>query len=294
MHYNGPIIRPQTDAYSLFVEVTVGCTHNSCTFCNFYDGYPFRVAPLEQIEEDLQEAKRQNPNVKRIWASGGNPYALSTERLAEVGKLFQKYFPGALVSMYARVDDLCRKSVEEMKYLKSLGISDLVVGFECADDEVLEHVNKGYTVADILEGCKRLEEAGVTYRMIYLGGMGGKGHGEISAKRTVEVLNQLHPYYMYLNMVTVVPGTKLYEERARGEFVEAEERERLTEFITLLSGMKNEIRIFAAPNTTNFSFDIDLQKDKENVVEQMIEIRDQLTDEDEARLRAYRNAKTSV
>ena len=56
MHYNGPIIRPQTDAYSLFVEVTVGCTHNSCTFCNFYDGYPFRVAPLEQIEEDLLPA----------------------------------------------------------------------------------------------------------------------------------------------------------------------------------------------------------------------------------------------
>ena len=294
MHYNGPIIRPQTDAYSLFIEVTVGCTHNSCTFCNFYEGYPFRVAPLEQIEEDLQEAKRNNPNVSRIWASGGNPYALSTERLAAIGKLFQKYFPGSIVSMYARVDDLCRKTVEEMKYLKSLGIGDLVVGFECGDDEILEHVNKGYTVADILEGCKRLEEAGVTYRMIYLGGMGGKGKGEASAKKTVEVLNQLHPYYMYLNMVTNVPGTKMYEEREQGLFEEAEERERLTEFITLLSGMKNDIRIFAAPNTTNFSFDIDLQKDKERDVSRMIEIRDQMTDEDEARLREYRLSKTGV
>ena len=99
---------------------------------------------------------------------------------------------------------------------------------------------------------------------------------------------------MYLNMVTIVPGTKMYEEREQGLFEEAEERERLTEFITLLSGMKNDIRIFAAPNTTNFSFDIDLQKDKERVVSRMIEIRDQMTDEDEARLREYRLSKTGV
>ena len=111
MHYNGPIIRPHTEANDLFVEVTVGCTHNSCTFCNFYHGYPFRMAPLEQVEADLQEARRYTDDPGRIWASGGNPYAMSTERLAELGRLFKKYFPNTPLATYARVDDLNRKTV---------------------------------------------------------------------------------------------------------------------------------------------------------------------------------------
>jgi len=294
MHYNGPIVRPQTDADSIFIEVTVGCTHNKCTFCNFYDGYPFSVAPLKNIEEDLQEASSYRPDAKRIWASGGNPYALSTDKLAAVAKLMRKYYPKAYISMYARVDDLCRKTVEEMAYLKSLGIEDLVVGFECGDDEVLAHVNKGYTVADILEGCKRLEKAGVNYRMIYLGGMAGKGKGKESAHKTAKVLNELHPYYLYLNMVNVIPGTELYREKEEGLFVEEEERERLTEFITLLGEMKNEIRVFAAPNTTNFSFDIDLQPEKKYVVSEMTKIRDNMTDEQELRLKHYREECKAV
>lgn len=294
MHYHGPIVRPQTDAFDLFIEVTVGCTHNSCTFCNFYDGFPFHIAPVSQIEEDLQEAKRKHVHPDRIWASGGNPYALSTKKLAVIGKLFQKYFPGVPVSTYARVDDLTRKSVEDMKYLKSLGWGDLVIGIESGDDDVLAHVNKGYTAQDILDGCQKLEKAGVTYRIIYLGGLAGKGHGEETAHRTAKLLNQLHPYFMYLTTVSVLPGTELYDERAAGQFVEESEKERLTEFITLLSEMKNDIRVFAAPNTTRFTFNIDLQKEKGYVIDRMRIIRDSLTAKDERRIQAYRNAMTSV
>lgn len=294
MHYNGPIVRPQTDAYSLFIEVTVGCTYDKCTFCNFYDGYPFRMASLSQIEEDLQEAQRVQPDAKEIWASGGNPYALATDKLAKIGNLFQQYFPQARVSTYARVDDLCRKSVAEMKYLKSLGFTDIVVGIESGDDDVLQRVQKGYTVADILEGCKKLEEAGVSYRIIYLGGLAGKGHGEETARRSAAIFNQLHPYLMYLTTVSVLPGTELYAERQRGEFVEQGEKERLTEFMTLLQDMKNDIRVFAAPNTTRFSFDIDLQPEKDRIIQRMQEIRDSLTEQDEIRIQAYRDAMVTV
>ena len=80
MHFSGPIVRPQTDADSLFIEVTVGCTHNSCRFCNFYEGVPFRMAKLEDIESDLKEAKGYLPTVRKIWANGGNPFVMSTEK----------------------------------------------------------------------------------------------------------------------------------------------------------------------------------------------------------------------
>lgn len=294
MHFHGPIVRPLTDAYSLFIELTVGCTHNSCTFCNFYDGYPFRVAPLEQIEADLREARARFPHVEKIWASGGNPYALSTEKLEAIGQLFQKYFPTAEISMYARVDDLMRKSVEDMRKLKTLGFSNILVGVETGDDETLKHVNKGYTAVEILEGCQRLEAAGVKYRVIYLGAIAGKGKTVQAAKNTVAIFNQLHPYLMYLTTVSVLPGTKLYEERKQGKFIEPNEKERLEEFITLLSGLKNDMYVYAAPNTTRFSFMIDLQKEKGEVIDRMREIQQQLTEEDEERMQAYRDAMVSV
>lgn len=294
MHYNGPIVRPQTDADSLFIEVTVGCTHNKCTFCNFYDGYRFSIAPLSQIEEDLIEAQRMYPHVKKLWANGGNPYALSTEKLAAIGKLFRKYFPESRISTYARVDDLTRKSVEEMRYLKGLGWEDLVVGFENGDDEALAYVNKGYTSADVLEGCKKLEEAGVDYRLIFLGGLAGKGKCEASARKTAAVLNQLHPYLMYLNSVSVLPGTRLYEDCKKGVFQEAGEKELVMEFVTLLEHMKNDIRIFAAPNTTPFSFYVDLQPNKKELLRQMREFADTLSNEKETEMAEQRSSRRSV
>ena len=108
------------------------------------------------------------------------------------------------------------------------------------------------------------------------------------------LLNQLHPYYLFLTTVSVLPGTELYGERARGEFVEMGERERLDELITLLDKMKNDIRVFQVPNTTRITFDIDLQKEKADVLPQLRRIRDETTDEDEARMQAYRDSMTGV
>ena len=93
MHFSGPIVRPQTDADSLFIEVTVGCTHNSCRFCNFYEGVPFRMAKLEDIESDLKEAKGYLPTVRKIWANGGNPFVMSTEKQIRVWELIKRYYP---------------------------------------------------------------------------------------------------------------------------------------------------------------------------------------------------------
>lgn len=93
MKFYGPIIRPQTDADSVFIEVTVGCTHDGCTFCNFYKDFPFRVIPIKEVEENLKEASVLYPHAQRVWASGGNPFALSVDKLEALAKLFKKYLP---------------------------------------------------------------------------------------------------------------------------------------------------------------------------------------------------------
>lgn len=254
MQFSGPIVRPATDADSVFIEVTVGCTHDACTFCNFYKGYPFRVVDIEKIEGDLQEASRLYPHAKRAWASGGNPLALSMDRLTEIGKLFKKYLPEANIATYGRINDFYQKSVEDLRQLKELGFNDIVIGIESGDDEVLEAVNKGYTAEDIVRECKKIEEAGMDYRVIYLGGLAGLGKAVISAKRSAEIWNQIHPHYMYLTTVSVLPDTELYEEMKAGKFTEETELERIQEFREFLRNLNNKITVDAVTSTNGVTF----------------------------------------
>lgn len=294
MHYNGPIVRPQTDADSVFIEVTVGCTHNSCTFCNFYLGVRYRVVPMEQIEADLKEAAARWPHAKKVWASGGNPYALRTKRLVEIGRMIYRYLPEARISTYARVDDLTRKSVEEMREIKEVGIEDVVVGIESGDDDVLAVTNKGYTAADIIDGCSRLEQAGVSWRAIYLGGLAGRGKAVESAKRTAAVLNRLHPYMLFLTTVAVLPGTQLFTDVSEGRFVEVGEKERLEEFRTLLSEMRNDTIIFSATSTVSTPFVVRISEQMEEILSELADAESRLTDSEIARIAARRHGMTSV
>jgi radical SAM superfamily enzyme YgiQ (UPF0313 family) len=294
MHYNGPVVRPYTDADSLIVEVTVGCTHNSCTFCNFYKGYQFSPAPLSQIESDLKEAAAYSKKIRNIWASGGNPYALSTGKLLQIGRLMRKYFPEARISTYARVDDLCRKSAEEMRELRKAGFEDLVIGIESGYDPVLKHVNKGYSAQDILTGCKRLEEAGVDYRIIYLGGLAGSGKGEEAALASAKLINRLHPYYMFLTTVAVLPETELYREMQEGSFTEATERERFQEFRTLIGNMENPIVIDSRSVANMIPFVANLPADKEKTLEMLDQVIESMSEENEQTLHRRRSMLHSV
>jgi len=98
------VVRPPHEANSVLLEVTVGCSHNTCSFCTIYKGIQFRIAPFEQIEADLKEAKMINPYAKRVYAVGGDPFTLRTSKLLEIAELIQSYFPDAYIGMYARID----------------------------------------------------------------------------------------------------------------------------------------------------------------------------------------------
>jgi radical SAM superfamily enzyme YgiQ (UPF0313 family) len=227
------------------------------------------VAPISQVEEDLKEASLLYPHAKRAWASGGNPFALSVARLEELAKLFKKYIPEANIATYGRITDFYNKSVEEIGHLRELGINDIVVGIESGDDEVLEHVKKGYNAADIVRECKKLEEAGMIYRVIYLGGLAGKDKCVQSALNSVRVLNQIHPSYMFLTNVSILPDTELYEEIKAGKFEESSEKERLQEIRALIANMDNRITVDTANASSSVIFKADLPEEKEALVAEL-------------------------
>lgn len=294
MHFHGPIIRPQTDAYSLFIEVTAGCSHNSCTFCNFYKDTPFMVAPLSQIEEDLKEAKRKWPDAKDILASGGNPFVLSTDKQVAVWDLMRKYYPDARISTYAMISDFKRKSVEDIRRIKEHGLDEIMIGIETGDDEVLKYTNKGYTAQDIIEAGHKMGEAGITYRMIYLGGLAGRGKLVESAKKSAAIFNQIHPYNMMLTNVTVLPGTKLYSQMKAGEWVEATEKERVEEIRALISDLKIPITINSGTSASSVNFEVKLPEDKDKIIKELDGILENFDDEKEKRLERWCHAQMSV
>lgn len=294
MHFHGPIIRPPTDAASLFIEVTAGCSHNACTFCNFYKDTPFMVASLSQIEADLKEAKRDWPDAKNIWASGGNPFVLSTEKQIEVWDLIKRYYPDARISTYAIISDFKNKSVEDIKKIKEHGLDEIMIGIETGDDEVLRFVNKGYTAADILEAGRKMDEAGITYRMIYLGGLAGKGKLVESAKRSAKIFNQIHPYYMMLTNVSVLPETKLFEQMQAGQWVEASEKERIEEIRTLLNELQIPITVNSGTSTSTVRFEVKLPEERQEILAQLDGVLDKFDDKTENALRRWRHSQRAV
>lgn len=294
MHYTGPVVRPPHEADSLLIEVTVGCTHNSCSYCNFYENTCFRMAPLSQIEEDLKELSITNPFATRLYALGGDPFTLSFENLFEFAKLVNKYLPKAMISMYARADSMKSKTVNQLKQLRALGINDLVIGIESGDEDVLRNCNKGYTVSDIIEGCHKLEEAGIEYRAIYLSGLAGYGNGEKNALESVKMFNKIHPFFMYITAVTAFPGTRMYYDIENNKFKEAGELERIKEVRTLLSGLKNEMIVSSETAGSLINFTAEYPKEKDRLLRDLDVFIDKFNEEQEEKMKYYRHTMRNV
>ena len=257
MHYTGTIWRPPYEAGSLLLEVTAGCTHHKCKFCTLYNDLPFhfRLSPLENIEEDLQESVKRNQmwewECRRVFLPGANPFVLKFDLLMEIAGLVKKYFPSCeSIGSFARITDVGLKLDEELLQLKNAGFTGLTIGMETADEEALHFMNKGYGKNDILEQCRRLEQAGISYKFFYLAGISGKGRGTEGAKVTAEVCNQLHPELVGANMLTIYPDSELYQEIRKGNWQPEGEKEKYMEIKTLAGNLTIETE-FAAMGASN-------------------------------------------
>ena len=240
MHYTGTIWRPPYEASSLLLEVTAGCTHHKCKFCTLYNDLPFkfRMSPLEDVESDLQEAQLWSTDpismltarlqglpsperIQRAFLTGANPFVLKAERLMAIADLIRQYVPSIkTIGCFARITDVTLKSDEELAALHQAGYDGLTIGIETGDDEALRFMNKGYAAADIVKQCQRLDQAGIHYSFFYLVSISGAGRGEIGAKATANVCNQLHPTLIGVNMLTIYPDSELYQEIQRGNWKE--------------------------------------------------------------------------
>jgi len=253
---------------------------------------------MDEFEEDLAEIKTYQPNARRIFWTGANPFAMGYENLKLLALTVRDYLIKCqTMAMFASIRDIKSKNAKQLKKLRAMGINGLSIGMESGDDETLAFMNKGYTSADIVEQLAKLDGAGIEYYLVHMTGLAGKGNGQRNALNTAEVLNQISPYFVenpfFLNIdsLTLFPDTELYRMAQQGEFIPAGEKERLEELITLLKNLRIRTRLQADTISNYKPVTGFLPKEKEKIIGELQYILNTTSEEE---MLCYRNNLKSL
>ena len=235
MNYEGNVYRPPSEAYSLIIQATIGCSHNSCSFCPMYADEKFRVRPFEDVFRDLQEARVENPRVERLFYADGDALCLKTDKLlALLGAAYSIFPECQRVSVYGRADNIKAKSDDELRQLKAAGLGMIYLGAESGSDEVLRRVNKGETRAELIEAVQRAEAAGIPVSVTFISGLGGRELMREHAVETGTMIGEMGASYVGLLTLLTAPGTPIFNDMACGKFKQLTTPEVLQELELIL------------------------------------------------------------
>jgi len=268
MNYEGIVYRPPSEAYSLIVQVTIGCAHNKCSFCNMYKDKKFRIKSLENIYEDLKYFRQIYNYVDKIFLADGDALIIPTETLKKVLIKIKELFPECKrITSYATPKDILRKTTEELKELKNLGLYMLYMGVESGSDNVLSYVEKGATAKEIMEAGIKAKDAGFKLSATLISGLGGRGNWKEHAVESAKVINAIKPDYLGLLTLMVESDTKLYEDIHKNNFSILNPEEVMLETRELIKNLNVDNCIFRSNHASNYvSLRGTLCEDKENLL----------------------------
>ena len=253
MHYEGNMIRPPSEAYSILLQATVGCSHNKCTFCGAYKGVRFKIKPDEIIFEDIAFAARHCRRQNRVFICDGDALIIPQKRLLAMLKEIEYRLPWVeRVGVYANTKGLKMKSDEELRELRRHGLKIAYMGLESGDDETLRHVNKGATAETMIAMGKKARQAGIKLSITVLLGLAGRERSEIHAEKTGRVLSEIDPEYVGALSLMLIPGTPLYDEYAAGRFPILTPEETLRELRTMITHTDLSGGLFHANHASNY------------------------------------------
>ena len=220
MRYVGKIYRPGPTEYnSYLLQVTLGCSHNKCKFCNFYRDKPFKLRPFGEIEEDIMMARSHYKHVPGVFLIDGNVTCLSMENLRPILKKIREVFPEAAhTNMFGTFRDIARKSVDELKEMRQLGVKMIVAGLESGSDAVLEQMNIGYTADEAISAGQKMNEAGVGLGTGLILGLGGVKHSQSHIEGSIRVLNSFNSTHVGMTVYTPQANSPLFADIKSGEF----------------------------------------------------------------------------
>jgi radical SAM superfamily enzyme YgiQ (UPF0313 family) len=269
MRYIGDIYRPPSEAYSLLLQVTVGCSHNKCEFCSMYKRKKFRLRPMEDVLEDLEWARAHYRRIGRIFLCDGDALCLSNNKLLTVLDKIRELFPEIeRVTSYGRATDALRKTDEELQELREHGLTMIYLGAESGSEKVLEMMNKGETRQQIIDGVQKLERNGIRTSVTFISGLGGPELMEEHAVESGKMIAEMNASYVsFLTLMLEYPAP-LLEKYQSGEFKLLTAEEVLKEAAIMLDYARPEKPcVFRSNHASNYvSLKGDLPRDNDRMI----------------------------
>lgn len=251
--YEGVVIRPPSEADSLILQYTIGCSHNQCIFCPAYKQKRFRVRSLVVMEQDVRSCLTDCADIRRIFLADGDALAVPFPDLLALFSLLRSSFPRLQrIGMYANAKNILGKSVEELRQLREAGLGILYLGIESGDDDLLVWMKKGVTAAEMAEAGRRVKFAGIKLSVTVLLGIGCVNRSAEHAQKTGKLLSAIDPDYVGALTTMVVKGTPLHDLQQQGKFRLPSAFAILAELAEMLSHTEMTRGLFFANHASNY------------------------------------------
>ena len=266
MKYEGNIYRPPSEARSLLLQVTIGCSHNKCTFCSMYQDKQFRVRELSDIFNDIETFKHKEL-VNKVFLCDGDALVLPTNTLLKIlSKIKEEFINCQQISSYATFKDVNNKTSEELKQLYENGLNLLYLGAESGSDEVLRRINKQITAKEMIEAAKKAKEAKMKLSVMIISGLGGQELFLEHAIESAKLISAIDPEYFGLLSLMIEPKTILYQQVQNKEFIPLIPNQLIEEVKIMVTKIELTNCLFSSAHISNYlNLKGVLNKDKERL-----------------------------
>lgn len=266
------LYRPPSEAFSLILQITIGCSHNKCSFCSMYKGVQFHIKPFEQIKAEIDYFRSRAKYVNRIFLADGDALIVPTEKLIEILKYIKNIFPECeRISTYASPKSLELKSEDELKKIKDNGISLLYIGAESGSDKVLKNINKGVTSKELGDLILKAKKVGFKTSVTFIVGILGEKDFREHAIATGNFISRCEPDYVGILSLMLEENTTIYQEWLKGNFKEADGIDILKEIKLIIENINVTSNIvFRSNHASNYiNLKGNLPEDKKRLIQEI-------------------------
>lgn len=251
--YHEPVFRPPSEAYSLILQVTIGCSWNRCAFCEMYTSKNFRVKPEEEVFAEIDKMADFFPDTRKIFLADGNAIVLSSDKLMRILAYLNHKFPRLTrISAYSIPKDLKNKTLDELTALQKAGLKLIYVGIETGDDVLLDLINKGETAESSVNLMNKAKEAGIKSSVMIINGLGGKKYSTQHAMNSAKVVNLVQPEFLSTLVLSFPFGVGHFRTKFGGEFVEMNILDLLQEQKLFISKLNLNGTVFRSDHSSNY------------------------------------------
>lgn len=253
INYYEPLFRPPSEAYSLILQITIGCSWNQCAFCEMYTSKLFKVRKEEEVFAEIEKVKLLIPDTRKIFLADGNAFVLSFGRLKRILDKMNESFPKLnRISAYALPKDIITKSDEELKQLAESGLKLLYIGIESGDNELLDVINKNENQQTTIRALMKARNAGIKISVMILNGLGGKKYMYQHALQSAKVINAIQPEYLSTLVLSFPYGVEHFMKKFKDQFIKLNTLELIEEMGILIENLDLKNTVFRSDHASNY------------------------------------------